>query len=82
MSAQVIEAKVRSIIASHLGLGEAQIRLESSFSEDLGADSLDIVELVMAFEQAFELEISEEDQENIRTVKDAVDYIHEHTPAA
>jgi acyl carrier protein len=81
MSEQV-EARVRSIIAEHLGVAEEQVRPESSFADDLGADSLDIVELVMAFEDRFELEIPEEEAENIRTVKDAISYIQEHRPAA
>jgi len=81
MSEQV-EARVRSIIAEHLGVAEEHVRPESSFADDLGADSLDFVELVMAFEDRFELEIPEEEAENIRTVKDAISYIQEHRPAA
>ncbi len=74
MSAE-IEKKVKEIIVQQLGVSEDEVKLESSFIEDLGADSLDTVELVMAFEEAFGLEISDEDAEKIRTVKDAVDYI-------
>jgi len=74
MSAE-IEKKVKEIIVQQLGVSEDEVKLESSFVEDLGADSLDTVELVMAFEEAFGLEISDEDAEKIRTVKDAVDYI-------
>lgn len=74
MSAE-IEKKVKEIIVQQLGVSEDQVKLESSFIEDLGADSLDTVELVMAFEEAFGLEIPDEDAEKIRTVKDAVDYI-------
>ncbi len=74
MSAE-IEKKVKEIIVQQLGVSEDEVKLESSFVEDLGADSLDTVELVMAFEEAFGLEIPDEDAEKIRTVKDAVDYI-------
>lgn len=75
MTATTVEAKVKSIIADQLGVSEDEIKLESSFIEDLGADSLDIVELVMAFEEAFDLDIPDEDAEKITTVKDALDYI-------
>lgn len=74
MSAE-IEKKVKEIIVQQLGVNADEVKLESSFVEDLGADSLDTVELVMAFEEAFGLEIPDEDAEKIRTVKDAVDYI-------
>lgn len=74
MSAE-IEKKVKEIIVQQLGVSEDEVKLESSFVEDLGADSLDIVELVMAFEEAFGMEIPDEDAEKIRTVKDAIDYI-------
>ncbi len=70
-----VEKKVKEIIVEQLGVNEEQVKLEASFIEDLGADSLDTVELVMAFEEAFGLEIPDEDAEKIRTVKDAVDYI-------
>ena len=70
-----IEQKVKNIIADQLGVGEEEIKPTSSFIEDLGADSLDIVELVMAFEEAFDLDIPDEDAEKIATVKNAVDYI-------
>lgn len=79
---QNVESKVKSIIAEQLGVGESDIRSESSFIEDLGADSLDIVELVMAIEEVFDIEIPDDDAENIKTVKDAVDYINEHVRAA
>ena len=78
MSATNIEAKVKSIIADQLGVGEDEIKAESSFIEDLGADSLDIVELVMAMEEEFEVEIPDEEAENIKTVQDAVNYINTH----
>ncbi len=76
-----IEAKVRSIVAEQLGVGEDEIKPESSFIEDLGADSLDIVELVMAMEEEFEVEIPDEEAENIKTVGDAIKYINEHKKA-
>jgi acyl carrier protein len=71
-------AKVKSIIADQLGVGEDEIKPESSFIEDLGADSLDIVELVMAMEEEFEVEIPDEEAENIKTVGDAINYINTH----
>ena len=73
-----IETKVKSIIADQLGVGEDEIKPESSFIEDLGADSLDIVELVMAMEEEFEVEIPDEEAENIKTVGDAINYINTH----
>jgi acyl carrier protein len=73
-----IEQKVRNIIADQLGVGEEEIKINSSFIEDLGADSLDIVELVMAMEEEFEVEIPDEEAENIKTVQDAVNYITTH----
>ena len=73
-----IEQKVKNIIADQLGVGEEEIKTTSSFIEDLGADSLDIVELVMAMEEEFEVEIPDEEAENIKTVQDAVNYITTH----
>ncbi|AEB11589.1 acyl carrier protein [Marinithermus hydrothermalis] len=67
--------QVKEVIAEKLGVEEDQITLESRFIEDLGADSLDTVELIMGLEDKFGLEISDEDAEKIRTVKDAVEYI-------
>ena len=74
-----VEEKVKQIIVEQLGVDESQVDLAASFVEDLGADSLDIVELVMAFEEAFEIEIPDDDAEKITTVKDAIDYIEAHT---
>ena len=73
-----IEAKVKAIIADQLGVAEDEIKPTSSFIEDLGADSLDIVELVMAMEEEFEVEIPDEEAENIKTVGDAINYIKTH----
>ena len=70
-----VEEKVKQIIVEQLGVDEAQVDSTASFVDDLGADSLDIVELVMAFEEAFDIDIPDEDAEKIQTVKDAVDYI-------
>ncbi|MEW5954626.1 MAG: acyl carrier protein [Bacillota bacterium] len=67
--------KVKSIIIEQLGVDEQDVKLEASFIEDLGADSLDIVELVMALEEAFEMVIPDEEAEKIRTVGEAVEYI-------
>jgi acyl carrier protein len=73
-----VENKVRDIISEQLGVSPDQVTPEASFIEDLGADSLDIVELVMALEEEYGMEISDEDAEKIRTVKDVVGYIEAH----
>ena len=73
-----IEQKVKNIIADQLGVGEEEIKPTSSFIEDLGADSLDIVELVMAMEEEFEVEIPDDEAEKIKTVQDAVSFISAH----
>ena len=70
-----VEQRVKKIIVEQLGVDEGQVDGGASFVDDLGADSLDIVELVMAFDEAFELDIPDEDAEKITTVKDAIDYI-------
>ena len=70
-----IENKVKEIIVEQLGVEETEVTANASFVDDLGADSLDTVELVMAFEEAFDIEIPDEDAEKIKTVHDAVDYI-------
>lgn len=73
-----IEEKVRKIITEQLDVAEQNVKPESTFIEDLGADSLGLVELVLAFEEAFEIDIPDEDTEKIRTVADAIDYIEKH----
>ena len=77
MSQEILE-KVRSIVAEQLSVDAAEVKPESNFQNDLGADSLDTVELVMALEEEFETEIPDEEAEKITTVKLAIDYINEH----
>lgn len=73
-----VETKVKEIVAEQLNVEMSELEMNKSFLNDLGADSLDIVELVMAMEEEFELEIPDEDAEKIQTVGDAVKYINEH----
>ena len=73
-----VAEKIKQIVSEQLGVDEAEVTPTASFVDDLGADSLDTVELVMAFEEAFDIEIPDEEAEKIRTVKDAVDYIGKH----
>jgi acyl carrier protein len=73
-----VQERVTKIVVEQLGVKEEEVTLESSFVDDLGADSLDTVELVMALEEEFDTEIPDEDAENITTVKQAIDYINEH----
>jgi acyl carrier protein len=77
-SADDVEKKVKQIIVEQLGVEESEVTPTASFVDDLGADSLDTVELVMAFEENFSIEIPDEDAEKIVTVKDAIDYIKSH----
>jgi acyl carrier protein len=74
-----VEERVKQIIVEQLGVDEAEVTPTASFVDDLGADSLDQVELVMAFEEAFGIEVPDEDAEKMTTVKDAVDYIDKHS---
>lgn len=67
--------KVKAIVVEQLGVDEAEVTIDSTFIDDLGADSLDIVELIMAFEEEFNVEIPDDVAEKIKTVKDAVEYI-------
>lgn len=77
VSKEIVE-KVKQIISEQLGVDEAEVTPSASFVDDLGADSLDRVELVMALEEAFDLEIPDDDAEKIATVQDAIDYIEKH----
>ena len=70
-----VEQRVKEIICEQLGVSEDQVTAQASFIEDLGADSLDIVELVMALEEEYDMEIPDEDAEKVRTVSDVVEYI-------
>jgi acyl carrier protein len=70
--------KVKALISEQLGVDESEITPSASFADDLGADSLDQVELVMALEEAYSLEISDADTERIRTVQDAIEYVEKH----
>ena len=74
-----ISERVKKIVIEHLGVDEEKVTETSSFIDDLGADSLDTVELVMAFEEEFEIEIPDEEAEAIQTVKNAVDYINSNS---
>ena len=73
-----ISERLKKIIVEQLGVDEKEVVPSASFVEDLGADSLGLVELVLAFEEAFEIDIPDEDTEKIRTVQDAIDYIEKH----
>jgi len=76
-----VEEKVKHIIVEQLGVDEDEVKPDASFVDDLGADSLDVVELVMALEEEFEMEISDEDAEKLTTVKQAIEYIQAHAKA-
>lgn len=78
MSKDDILAKLKPVIADQLGVDEAEVKPDASFTEDLNADSLDLVELIMSLEEQFNIQISDEDAEKITTVDEAVDYIYEH----
>ena len=76
--ADSVEEKVKQIIVEELGVEESEVTINARFIDDLGADSLDTVELVMRFEEEFGIEIPDEDAEKIQAVKDAIDYIEKH----
>jgi acyl carrier protein len=78
MTAEQVEQKVKQIIVEQLGVPEEQVDKTASFVDDLGADSLDIVELVMAFEEGFDMNVPDEDAEKMKTVGDSIQYILEH----
>ncbi len=78
MNTEEVFEKVKGIIVNQLGVADATVTMESSFIDDLGADSLDIVELVMALEEEFDMEIPDSDAEKVVTVSDVVEYIKEH----
>lgn len=79
MASATVEKRVKEIIVEQLGVSEDEVVAEASFIDDLGADSLDTVELVMALEEEFDIEIPDEDAEKIHTVQDAVNYIQENS---
>ncbi len=74
-----VQDKVKQIVVEQLGVDEAEVTPTASFVDDLGADSLDQVELIMAFEEAFDLEIPDEEAEKIKTVQDAIDYVEKNS---
>lgn len=78
MNAEEVFEKIKGIIVEQLGVAETAVTMEASFIDDLGADSLDIVELIMALEEEFDMEIPDNDAEKVVTVGDVVDYIKEH----
>ena len=78
MSSEEVLEKVKGIIVEQLGVAETAVTMEASFIDDLGADSLDIVELIMALEEEFDIESPDEDAEKVATVGDVVDYIKDH----
>jgi acyl carrier protein len=77
-----VEDKIKTIVAEQLGVSEDEVTPEASFTDDLGADSLDIVELVMAIEEEYGIEIPDDDAEKIQTIQDAITYIEERTQKA
>jgi len=78
MDEQKIYDDIKKVVVEQLGVSESEIKKESSFVDDLGADSLDTVELVMALEEAFSIEIPDEDAEKIKTIGDTINYVKEH----
>jgi acyl carrier protein len=80
MESESIFEQLKAIIIEQLGVDEDEVLPDANFQDDLNADSLDLVELVMSIEEKFNMRISDEDAENIKTVKDAQEYIEEHSP--
>lgn len=78
MDEQKVYDDIKKVVVEQLGVSESEIKKESSFVDDLGADSLDTVELVMALEEAFSIEIPDEDAEKIKTIGDTINYVKEH----
>ena len=78
MDAETIEARIRPLIAEQLGVEESKVTRDASFVDDLNADSLDLVEMVMSLEEEFKVEISDEAAESIKTVGNAIDFIQDH----
>jgi acyl carrier protein len=78
MTNEEIFSKVKDLVSKHLNIDEKEVTTAASFIEDLGADSLDTVELIMSFEEEFNIEIPDEDAESIKTVQNVVDYIQQH----
>ncbi len=74
-----VEEKIKKIVAEKLSVEQDEVVPQASFVDDLGADSLDLVELIMAMEEAFDIEISDEEAEKLQTVKDAINYIKKHS---
>ena len=79
MDAETIEQRIRPLIAEQLGVEESKVTRNASFVDDLNADSLDLVEMIMSLEEEFKLEITDDEAEKIHTVGDAIDFIQEHT---
>jgi len=79
MADEKVFAKIKDLVSKHLNIDESEVTKGASFIEDLGADSLDTVELIMSFEEEFDIEIPDDDAENIKTVQNVIEYIDNHT---
>lgn len=78
MANEEVYGKIKDLVSKHLNIDESEVTKEASFIEDLGADSLDTVELIMSFEEEFDIEIPDEDAESIKTVQNVIEYIEGH----
>jgi acyl carrier protein len=78
MANEEVYGKIKDLVSKHLNIDESEVTKEASFIEDLGADSLDTVELIMSFEEEFDIEIPDEDAESIKTVQNVIEYIEAH----